>query len=269
MADAQRKHELDLLASVILGKALTGALLLASEMKNEERIQLAFEGNGPLQRVFAEANATGAVRGYVSDNHAKLIAKENELPNLGDGLGAGFLTVSKTLFNEARPVNGTVMLNSGNIHDDIAHYLFQSEQVPSAVLIDVSLDTKGKVKHAGGILIQALPGANPEVIAQVEERLRVFDRISDLFEKAQYIDEIMHNALAPLGVKELQRTIVDFFCGCTQDKFTSALAMLDPTELKDMSKEDQELVCHYCGAKYVIPKETISEIHQSQQIRMN
>ena len=45
---ARSKHSLSLLNTVILGKALTATMLLASELKGEERIQLRMDGNGPI-----------------------------------------------------------------------------------------------------------------------------------------------------------------------------------------------------------------------------
>ena len=57
--EARDRHGLSLLATVILGKTLTAAALLASELKKEERIQVRLDGSGPLQYVVAEANSLG------------------------------------------------------------------------------------------------------------------------------------------------------------------------------------------------------------------
>ena len=70
--EAAERHQLSLLSKVVLGKALTATMLLASELKKEERIQLRMDGNGPLKSVIAEANSLGEVRGYVADPTAEL-----------------------------------------------------------------------------------------------------------------------------------------------------------------------------------------------------
>ena len=46
--EAKERHGLSLLTTVLLGKALTATMLLASELKKEERIQLRMDGNGPV-----------------------------------------------------------------------------------------------------------------------------------------------------------------------------------------------------------------------------
>ena len=85
--EAAKRHKLGLLATVILGKAMTATMLLASELK-EERIQLRLDGNGPLGSVIAEANSLGEVRGYVGNTHAELDYSKPGV-SLGDGIGLG------------------------------------------------------------------------------------------------------------------------------------------------------------------------------------
>ena len=50
-------------------------------------------------------------------------------------------------------------LISGEIGEDLAYYLTESQQTPSAVGLNVLLDKDDKVKVAGGFLLQVLPGA--------------------------------------------------------------------------------------------------------------
>src|SRR5690554_1510290 len=59
---AQKNHDLSLLNTVILGRALTAVMLMASELKGEERIQLRMDGNGSIGFVIAEANQVGEIR---------------------------------------------------------------------------------------------------------------------------------------------------------------------------------------------------------------
>jgi molecular chaperone Hsp33 len=61
---AQDRHNLSLLNTVLLGRTLTAAMLLASELKGEERLNLRLEGNGPVGMLMAEANRAGEIRGY-------------------------------------------------------------------------------------------------------------------------------------------------------------------------------------------------------------
>ncbi len=265
---ARENHNLSLLNTIMLGKALTGVMLLASELKGEERIQLRFDGNGPIGYIIAEANSLGEIRGYVGRPEAELDYSD-PATKLEDGIGLGLLTLSKVLYNEAEPRVSTIEIVKGDIVADIAHYLAQSEQVPSALLIDVGMNEEGEVTEAGGVLVQRLPDAEEGQIEKLQEKLKSFPPVHTLFEKDIYIDDIMHQVMEPMDVKELDRQPVDFFCRCTKDRFLDALSMLNVSDLKEMEGERQEIVCHYCNNHEYVSKEEISRLITEAQAKLN
>ncbi|SMO57218.1 Hsp33 family molecular chaperone HslO [Gracilimonas mengyeensis] len=265
---AREKHQLSLLNTVVLGKALTATMLLASELKGEERIQLRMDGDGPIGAVVAEANSVGEIRGYVNNPNAELDYSRDDV-TLGDGIGLGVLRLSKVLYNEAEPRVSTIQLINGDVTSNVAHYLAQSEQIPSAMLVDVGIDEDGNVTEAGGLLIQRLPDAPDGQIDMLQERLGSFAPIDQLLADGQYIDEIMKKAISPLEVKELNRQPVDFFCRCSRKRFINALSMLNLDDLKDMEGEGQEVVCQYCNRKEKISKEEVEKIIMDAQAKMN
>ena len=263
---AREKHGLSMLTSVLLGRTLTGALLLASNLKGEERIQIRMEGAGPVRAVTAEATSNGEVRGYVSRPQAELDFQEQN--SLGDGIGVGVMTVSKSLYNRSRPVSGTVALVRGNVNEDLAHYLLQSEQIPSAVSMDVAVDEQGVVSEAGGVLVQAMPGASRKEIERLEENIRNMPVVGHQL-AGRYLEDVLSEVSKGLEVKELARYPVDFFCRCSKDRFRNSLALLDPDELLSMKGETEELVCHYCSKRYVFSREELDAIAQKAKIRQN
>lgn len=265
---AQNNHSLSLLNTVLLGKALTASMLLASELKGEERIKLRFDGNGPVGMIAAEANRVGEVRGYVQHPQAELDYSQPDT-DISDGLGIGLLTVSKTLYNEAEPKTSTIQLINSDINSDIAHFMAQSEQVLSGILLDVSLRDDGNVNQAGGVLVQRLPDAEDDVMGTLQETLRSLPPVADMLSDGSYIDDIMKHASAPYTVKELDRQPVDFFCRCSPKRFKNALSMLSYEDLKEMEGESQEVVCHYCGNSLTIPKQEIHELAESARAKLN
>lgn len=265
---AKTKHNLSLLNTVLLGRAMTGTMLLASELKGEERIQLRMDGDGPVQQIVAEANRVGEIRGYVQQPAVELDYYDSET-RIGDGIGSGTLSFKKTLYNKAEPKTSAIEIVKGNITDDLAFYMFQSEQVPSAFLLDVGIDDDGEITEAGGVLVQRLPDAPDGKIDELQDNLKGLKRIHELFTAGLYIDDIMKKSVAPLKVKELDRQPVDFFCRCTRDRFLGALSMLNYDELKEISDEGQELVCHFCNEHYYVEKEEIEEIVMQVKAKMN
>lgn len=266
--EAREKHGLSLLNTVLLGRALTGTMLLASELKGEERIKMRVEGQGPIGLLVAEANRVGEVRGYVQNPEAELNYNDGDT-DISDGLGVGIMTVSKTLYNEAEPRNSSIELINGNITDDLAYYMVQSEQIPSAILLDVGIDKTGEISEAGGLMIQRMPDAPEGVIDQLQEKLLQFNSISQMLADELYIDDIMKKAMDPIEVKELDRQPVDFFCRCSRKRFKDALAMLGYEDLKEISNEGQELVCHYCNEHYNIKKDEIEALLMETKAKMN
>jgi molecular chaperone Hsp33 len=266
--EAAERHQLSLLAKVVLGKAMTATMLLASELKKEERIQLRMDGNGPLKSVIAEANSLGEVRGYVADPTAELDYTSKGV-SLGDGIGLGVLSLTKVLYNEAEPRTSAIEIVNGDVTTDVARYLAQSEQIPSAVLLDVGIDEEGIITQAGGLLLQRLPDAPEGQIDMLQERLASFPPIDQLLADGQYIDEIMKKSVSPIEVKELNRQPVDFFCRCSRERFLDALSMLNINDLKEMEGESQEIVCHYCNNREEISKEDIAKLISEAQAKLN
>ncbi|MBO6522934.1 MAG: Hsp33 family molecular chaperone HslO [Balneolaceae bacterium] len=266
--EAKERHELSLLNTVLLGKALTAAMLLASELKKEERIQLRLDGNGPVGSITAEANSLGEIRGYVANPQAELDYSDPGV-TIGDGIGLGILTFTKILYNEAEPRTSSIEIVNGDINSDVAQYLAQSEQIPSAVILDIGIDESGNITEAGGILLQRLPGAPEGQIDMLQERLGSFPPVDKLLADGRYIDEIMSSALSPIKVKELNHQLVDFFCRCSKERFLDALSMLSFDDLKDMQGEGQEVSCHYCNNTEHISKEEVAKIINEAQAKLN
>lgn len=265
---AKENHHLSLLNTVLLGRTLTASMLLASELKGEERIQVRLDGNGPTGMIVAEANRVGEVRGYVQNPAAELDYSESSV-DIGDGIGLGILTVSKTLYNEAEPRTSTIELVKGDITSDMAHYMVQSEQILSAFLLDVRLDDDGNVDHAGGLLVQRLPEAEEESVEKLQNTVASLPPISEMLSDGKYIDDIMHLACTPFDVKELDRQPVHFFCRCSPGRFKNALSLLSYDDLKEMEGESQEIVCHYCGTRYEISKNDLRDIIKTAKAKLN
>lgn len=267
VAEARKRHNLSLLNTVILGRALTGVMLLASELKGEERVQLRIEGDGPIGMLVAEANCAGEIRGYVQHPDAEL--DYADVSGLGEGLGSGTLSFSKVLYNEAKPLTGVVSLQSGTINDDLAHYLLQSEQIASAISLDVQIDDKGNVKESAGILIQAMPDAPDGMINRLQQNLAMADPLGIQLSGGHYIDEILHDVIRPYSFKELDRYPVHFYCRCSKDRFMDALSLVSLEDLSSLEEEGQELICHYCNEHYYVTQNEIKEIITKSKIRMN
>ena len=157
--EARDRHKLSYVATAALGRAMSSGLLLVSSMKKpESRVNLKIKGNGPLGGVLVDAGLDGTVRGYVSNPAVELPPNENGKLDVGGAVGNdGFLYVIRDV-GYGYPYSSTVELVSGEVGEDVAHYLATSEQTASALLVGVFVGQEGVVA-SGGILLQVLPKA--------------------------------------------------------------------------------------------------------------
>src|SRR3954469_21416327 len=171
--EGARRHELSPAATCAVGRALTSGLLLATLTKGGERVTVQLSGDGPIGTITVDANDAGDVRGYAARPHAgPALATPAERCTVAHTLGrTGVVNVLRDL-GLRELYQGHVALTSGEIDEDLEAYLRTSEQVPSALGCEVVLRPDGSVLAAAGVLVQALPGGEPEAGREAQDALR-------------------------------------------------------------------------------------------------
>ncbi|GGM17719.1 Hsp33 family molecular chaperone HslO [Deinococcus aerophilus] len=267
--DARLRHDLSKTATAALGRTLTAAALLAVVLgkKVDSRVTVRVEGGGPVGWIVAEGSAGGMVRGYVREPGADLPLRESDgkLDVSGIVGNDGELAVTRLLDN-GEPYTGSVHLTSGEIAEDISTYLGVSEQIPNAVLLGV-YEAGGRVAHAGGLLVQAMPGVSDETLAHLEANIRALGQITDglrrggLLEVMQRVTEGLDLTLAA-GAQAAR-----FECRCSRQKAQDSLKFFNAEERQEMIDDGgQEIVCHWCGEKYHITPAEIAAL-DAQDLR--
>lgn len=246
---ARKRHDCFPIAAAALGRTMTGSLLLAANLKNDEGITIRVQGNGPLGKIVTDAGANGSVRGYVENPKVDLPLKNNKL-NVGEAVGQGNLYVTR--FTGLKdPFTGSVELVSGEIAEDLTHYLAVSEQTPSLLALGVLVDTDLSVIAAGGLMLQALPGAEEEVISAVEENVYRLPSISQMIAEGKMPADILASVFEGFPLSLHEQTELSFRCQCSRQKVENVLISLGKDELNEMIKEGQaELTCHFCASTY-------------------
>jgi len=253
--EARQRHQLSYVATAALGRTMSSGLLLASNMKREgSRINLRFKGNGPLGGLLVDAGLDGTVRGYVANPRVELPPTPQGKLDVGGVIGReGFLYVVRDI-GFGYPYSSTVEIVSGEVGDDITHYLAISEQTPSALLVGVFVEPQG-VTASGGLLVQILPKAAQDeaLIALLESRLAQLQGFTPLLQAGRSLPDMFNELLGDLDLQifpEIQ--LVRYDCGCTFERMLGALKMLGTAELQDMIEKDKgaEATCEFCGEVY-------------------
>ena len=238
-------------ASIALGRGLAGGALMGALLKQDQRIAMKFEGNGPLVKMIIEADNDGAIRATAGNPSAEVEPVDGKW-NVPGLLGrAGFLTVSKDLGVGGTPYSGMVQLCSSEIGDDLAYYLADSEQTPSAVGLGAAINGDGLISACGGFLVQALPGAQDEEIDRIMANIADLEPISDIL-KSGGPELLIEKLWDGTAYTLLEKKDVFFRCGCSLDKVEKALFSLGLDELKDISIKEKhaEVSCEFCRKKY-------------------
>lgn len=261
--EAAQRHDCYPVASAALGRTMTGALLLAANLKNEEAITVKFNGDGPLGAVVADAVPEGYVRGYVVNPHVNLpLTPENKL-DVGGGVGRGMVSVTR--FTGLRePVTGSTELVNGEIAEDLIRYLYVSEQTPSSVGLGVLVNPDLSVEAAGGFFIQPLPDASDEVISRIEENLKGINSVTSMVTSGMDARGMIERLMEGFEVKYLSETRLAFRCQCSKERIQEVLASLGSADMESLIEDGHaEVCCHFCGEKYEFSKEELEKIHQN------
>lgn len=251
------------LPTVAVGRSMVGALLMASQLKDGQMVGLLFRGSGPLQSVYAEASFEGQVRGYTPHAHYEPENYDKGL-SLRDAIGIGLLNVTRHQPFQKQPFHGTVEIVSGEIGEDIAHYLHQSHQIRSLVSLGVYLDTYGKVRAAGGVLVEVMPGVDEALVEKIQKNYETQrPNISQMLMDGAAPVDLVRPFLDGIEFEEIAHEhSIDYHCPCTQDRVVRALETLGEEDLNDMiaKSEPADVTCQICGKPYNVSVAEIMEI---------
>jgi molecular chaperone Hsp33 len=266
VGEACRRHGTLPTASAALGRALTAGVLMGALLKTGQRVGLKFEGNGPLRKIMVEADSAGTVCGGIGNPEVLLLTPEGKL-DVATALGkAGFLTVTKDL-GMKEPYRGMVQLLSSEIAEDLALYLTESEQTPSAVGLGVFVEPDNRIAAAGGFLIQALPGADGETIDRLMTHIEHLPQLTVLLREGKTPEQLLEILFAGIPCKILEKRELAFQCTCSREKMERALLTLGDAELADMiaQEEETQVTCEFCRQQYTFFRHDLERLQALNQ----
>jgi len=265
---ARQKHDLWPTSAAVMGRALTGGLLMGANLKESQKLTLRFLGDGPCGAVIIDSNVNGEVRGYMQEPHVNLPPTISGKLDVGSAVGKGSLVISKDLgFGD--PYTGQVPLQSGEIASDIAYYFAVSEQTPTAIGLGVLVDPEGYIHSAGGYMVQMMPGATEEDTAELEHRLHHLSTPTEILNENPSAEYLLHKIFRPEEIRVLETREVSFRCNCNRERLLHILGSLEIHDLQEMIDDAQpvEMICHFCRAQYNFePQELLKILNEKVSI---
>ena len=249
---AQDIHHLTPTTSAALGRTLCAASMMGELMKEDDAsLTIRVQGGGPIGSVIAVSDHEGNVRGVVGDASVDLPLRPDGKLDVGGAVGRdGMFTVSRDI-GLKEPYIGSTALVSGEIAEDLAAYLVESEQIAAASGLGVLVDTDRSIKAAGGFIVQLLPGAPESLIEKLEDNIFLMDQLTTILAEdgaEAVIDQVMKD----LEPEIVDRHPVEYRCYCSRERVRGAIATVGADALKEMIADGKsvEVSCQFCDAVY-------------------
>ncbi|MBQ8591148.1 MAG: Hsp33 family molecular chaperone HslO [Lachnospiraceae bacterium] len=259
---ARAHHNTSPVVTAALGRLLTAGSMMGSMLKGEkDLLTLQVHGSGPMKGMTVTADAHANVKGYANVPQVILPANDKGKLDVAGAVGIGFMNVIKDL-GLKEPYIGQTVLQTSEIAEDLTYYFATSEQVPSSVGLGVLMEKDNTVKQAGGFIIQLMPFADEEVIAQLEENLSKVNSVTALLDAGNTPEQILDILLGNLGVEIVDTISTQFYCNCTKERVTKAIVSIGKKDIQEMIQDNKpiEVNCHFCNTQYTFSVDELKEI---------
>ena len=264
--ELQQRHGTEPAVTAALGRLATGALLFGAMLKEADQlVTLRVKGDGPAGMLLASANGAGDVRGLVANPRPEIDqVKEGGKLNVSGAVGSsGQLTVTRDL-GMRQPYVSTIELVTGEIGDDLAEYLFRSEQVPSAVGIGVFVLPDLSAEAAGGYIIQLMPGIADSDVRRIDALVRELPHPTTMLRGGDSPEDMLARIFGS-SFDVLEQRPVRFHCPCSKERVERAILLLGENTIQEMISEREaggktEVICQFCNAAYYLTREDLDQL---------
>lgn len=259
--EMRRRHDMFPTATAALGRTTAVAAMMGAMLKGNERLTIQVKGDGPIGQIVVDANADGEIRGYVDHPQAHHASNEKGKLDVAGAVGTtGNIYVTKDL-GLKEPYRGSVPIISGELGEDFTYYFTVSEQTPSAVGVGVLVDVDHSVLHAGGLIVQVLPGLTDDELTRLENAVAALPPVTSLLDQGETPEDMIKWLVGDDYVIHDEMEL-HFQCKCSRERVSATLLSIGAEELQEIIDEDgqAELVCHYCNEKYHFDKEQLEQL---------
>lgn len=282
--EAILRNNLNQAAGKLIGETFVCGCMMGVGLKDQESLQLNLVGNRGIRNVMMITNGELKVRGMVGDSNFMPTQGSLDSISMKEVLGEGQVQVVKNHPTWKTPGNGIITLNSDlSVAMNLALYLKESEQRSGAMLTEVRVDGN-LCRHALGIMVEKLPGADDDVVERsifnlekIQDRgLRSYldiaveelDNISNnsnngnLFRNFEpVLNKIIDDSLEGIGCELKYQKYPEYTCSCSIERVWRALRLMDKKEIAEIVEEAKpvEMTCEFCGEIYSLACDDIEE----------
>lgn len=241
VAKSAELHQASAVATTALGRALLCVLMCSAGKPEGETLQMQWRSDGPLGGVTAITSGRNQVRGYCGNPKTVVPQTSTGELNVAAAVGSGVLAVVRNSVYAKQPYTGLVRIVSGEVAQDVSHYLAESEQVPSAISAGVRISPQGDVQHAGGFLVQLLPDASEESIATLERNVKELPPVTEILAGGGTATDIMSKLMKDLEPMKPTRSQPEWSCGCSIERLIRTIRLMPRREIEEVLEKEKKI----------------------------
>jgi molecular chaperone Hsp33 len=255
---ARMLHGLYPTSARLFAEAMACGLLVGALQKDEARINLQIECDGPLKGLLVDADAHGTVRGYVRRPEVNFLGETERGDRAALG-GSGYLSVLRDL-GAGTWYRAHVELRELDLAKDLARYFADSEQVDTALAVAVAAAGAEPLGDVAGLLFQKLPEGDAAALAALRARLDG-GALARALGAGGGAQEVIR-AVAGDGFELLADEEVAYRCSCSPERARNAVSALGRAEIDDvLAKERQAVItCEFCRQTYVVGEDELRDV---------
>jgi molecular chaperone Hsp33 len=242
--------------STVLGEMIAAAALLSANLKFNGSIILQIHGDGPVQLLVVECDASLRLRGTAKLQEDAQVADDASLQQLVNQHGEGRFAITLDPADKLpgqQAYQGIISLDGDSVATVIENYMMRSEQ------LDTRLWLAADEHIARGLLLQKLPDEGGLAPSEVNADDDAWDRsvtLASTVSSKELLSTDIMTLLEKLYWEESVRVFEprhpSFHCSCSREKVGNMLKMLGKEEVDSAIADlgELEIDCDFCGQQY-------------------
>ena len=257
---------------ILIAQSALLTALLASTIKFDGVFTLQIQGKGPVSMLAVDMTTDGKMRGYsrfdeaaVTEAHKKVTDGAPVVPSF---FSEGTLSFHVEMKDQS--YQGITALDQPTLADCVSEYFKQSEQIATALKIEVATpDETGKGWIGSALMLQRLP-FDQKIAQSIPE-----SEITDLWETAVVLlhsatkkemtdtglslEKLLYRLYHANNLHFFIQKAIEFGCRCSKDKVIQMLRSFSEQDRREMIIDGVIKVdCQFCGKSYTLTSEDLN-----------
>lgn len=257
---------------ILIAQSALLTALLASIIKFDSVFTLQIQGKGAVSMLAVDMTADGKMRGYARFDEGAVTEAYKTVQNGAAVVPAFFKegTLSFHVEMKDQSYQGITALDQPTLSDCVLEYFRQSEQIETALKIEVSPPSEtGKGWIGAALMLQRLP-LDKKIAESFQE-----SEIKDLWDTAVILlhsatkkemtdetlslEKLLYRLYHSNNLHFFIQRAIQFGCRCSKDKVIKMLKSFSDQDRQEMAVDGKIKVdCQFCGKSYTFSLEDLN-----------